>query len=82
MHTKKNPKPIDAPHRMKTYFNAVHATGDLILPKVFKQTGTIKQYRPRSDTTESGVWSGYTLFATYPAFLDTSNCSEMNMFQF
>ena len=36
-----------------------------------EQKGLSKQYRPRSDTTERGVWSRSILFATYPATLDT-----------
>ena len=33
---------------------------------VFDQSYLCKQYRPRSDTTGCGIWSGSALFATHP----------------
>ena len=38
---------------------------------VFGKTGLSKQCRPRSDSSERGVWSGSTPFATPPAILYT-----------
>ena len=37
------------------------------LLQVCRQTGLSKQFRPRPDATECGIWPGSTLFATYPA---------------
>ena len=41
------------------------------LPYVFGKTGLSKQCRLRSDAGKCGVWSGSTLFATYPAIFIT-----------
>ena len=49
----------------------------IILPHLlyaFGRTYLVKQYRPRSDYTEYGVWSGS---ATYPAFLHTFTISHV-----
>ena len=45
----------------------------------FGQTGLSKQCRPGSDTTEHGVWSGSTLFATHPAILHTFTGIKMDL---
>ena len=50
----------------------------LYLPKVFRQTSLSKQYRPRSDATECGIWSGPALFATHPTIGRSS--SKMVLF--
>ena len=41
------------------------------LPEVLGQTYLSKQCKPRPDVAEHGIWSGSTLFATYPAVLQT-----------
>ena len=46
---------------------------------VFGQTTLGKQYRPRSDAAECGVWSGSTLFATHPAISHIFTGSKMDL---
>ena len=50
------------------------------LPKVLGQKIFSKQYRPRSDISESGFWSWSTLFAFIQQYLDTSG-SETDLFK-
>ena len=49
---------------------------------VFGQTGLSKQWRPRSDTTERGIWPKSTLFGTHPTVLDTLIDSIPALFKF
>ena len=50
------------------------------LPYLFftiRQTTLSKQWRTRLDSTECGIWSGSTLFATHPTILHTIIGSKM-----